>query len=291
MYAMGVQIAFAEAFGCAICYGIGSILQQIGSRQAKPASSLSPRNLVRFAHHWPYVVGLGVDFLGWILSLLALRMLPLFLVQAAITSAIAVNAVVARIILRNSLSVNARWAIAVVIVGLVLLAFSASPQTAHPLTNQLKLGIIIAPFGLLTAGILTMRFLQPNRIPLMLAALSGIVFSGVGIIGRSIVIPHDYWQIIFEPMAWVLVFYGILGELMFSVALQKGQVTTVFATLFAIETVIPTGVGIIFLGDSARAGWWPAMILGMILIISATITLALKSRWTKSLGGSLKARV
>ncbi len=84
--------------------------------------------------------------------------------------------------------------------------------------------------------------------------MAGLAFSGTAIAGRVVAIPDDLLQIVREPVAWALVGYGLIGILVFSIALQRGSVTTTNAMLFAVETVVPTLVGVVLLGDRARAG-------------------------------------
>src|SRR3954469_23577154 len=83
--------ALVAALGCAVCYGTGSVLEQVGARRERTATSIDPRLLLRLAGQAPYVAGLALDGVGWALSLLALRTLPLFLVQSAVAASIAVT--------------------------------------------------------------------------------------------------------------------------------------------------------------------------------------------------------
>jgi drug/metabolite transporter (DMT)-like permease len=68
-----------------------------------------------------------------------------------------------------------------------------------------------------------------------------------------------------------------MGILVFSIALQRGSVTTTNAMLFAVETVVPTLIGVVLLGDRARAGRWPAMVIGCGATIVGAVVLALRS--------------
>jgi len=89
------------------------------------------------------------------------------------------------------------------------------------------------------------------------------------------VIPDRLIDIVREPIAWSLVAYGGLGMLLFSIALQRGSVTTTNAVLFTVETVLPTIVGLVLLGDRARDGRWPLMIVGCAGAIGGAVAPAL----------------
>jgi len=77
-----VLVAYLAAFACAGCYGVGSVLQSIAARRTATAAGLDPRLLARIATQAPYLVGTALDLVGWLFSLVAVRTLPLFAVQA-----------------------------------------------------------------------------------------------------------------------------------------------------------------------------------------------------------------
>ena len=270
------SLALTAAFGCAACYGVGSVLEQIGARREEAATTLDPRLLIRLAGQLPYLAGLGLDGLGWVLSLVALRSLPLFLVQSAVAASIAVTALTARIVLRTKLDTGDRLAIVVIVVGLIVLALAAAPDDARPV-GALFRGLLVAGVPVLAVGAAALAKVEVERGALGLAAVAGLAFSGTAIGGRVVAIPDDLLQIVREPVAWALVAYGVIGILLFSIALQRGSVTTTNAMLFAVETVVPTLVGVALLGDRARAGRWPAMALGCGATIAGAVVLALRS--------------
>lgn len=268
------SLALAAALGCAVCYGVGSVLEQVGARREQTATSLDPRLLWRLAQQLPYLAGLGLDGLGWVLSLLALRTLPLFLVQSAVAASIAVTAIVARLVLRTVLDRVDGLAIVVIVVGLVMLAVAAAPDSSRPVGAAFRAALLVAVPVLAGAGALLARSTSV-RGHLGLAAVAGLAFSGTAIAGRTVVIPDHLVRIVREPLAWALVGFGVLGILLFSIALQRGSVTTTNAVLFAVETVVPTLIGVVLLGDRARNGRWPLMIIGCTAAIAGAVGLAL----------------
>jgi drug/metabolite transporter (DMT)-like permease len=266
--------ALIAALGCALCYGVGSVLEQVGARREQTATSIDPRLMLRLAQHGPYVAGLALDAVGWGLSLLALRTLPLFLVQSAVAASIAVTAVAARLVFRTVLDRVDAAAIAVIVIGLVLLALAAAPDASRPVGAGFRSALLMGVPVIAAAGAVLARS-STLRGHLGLAAVAGLAFSGTAIAGRTVVIPSDVLAIAREPIAWALVGYGGLGILLFSIALQRGSVTTTNAVLFTAETVLPTMIGVVFLGDRAREGRWPLMIIGCVAAIGGAVGLAL----------------
>ncbi|MEI8082901.1 MAG: hypothetical protein WCI74_13775, partial [Actinomycetes bacterium] len=85
-------IGLITAFTTAICYGVASVLQALAARRTEVGGAVDPRVLVRMVKQWPYLLGLGLDGVGFLVSLVALGMLPLFLVEAVIASSIGITA-------------------------------------------------------------------------------------------------------------------------------------------------------------------------------------------------------
>ena len=74
-----------------------------------------------------YLGGLAVDGLGWATTVVALRYLPVFVVQAVLGGAIALTAIGARVVYGSALRRVDRLACAACVVGLMLVAGSAGP--------------------------------------------------------------------------------------------------------------------------------------------------------------------
>ncbi|MFL6112502.1 MAG: hypothetical protein ACJ786_14275, partial [Catenulispora sp.] len=107
------------AAGAACCYGVGSVLQAVAANRTAAVEVLDPRLLVRLAGQLSYLAGLGLDALGFVLDLLALRTLPLFLVQSVIAGSVGVTAIFAAVVLHIRLRRAEVVALLTLLVGLV----------------------------------------------------------------------------------------------------------------------------------------------------------------------------
>src|SRR5260370_13948946 len=88
-----VWLSLASALAAACCFGVASVIQALAARSASRGSArVSPGLLVRMLGQWRFVASLVLDLVGFVAQLVALRRLPLFVVQAAIASALAVTA-------------------------------------------------------------------------------------------------------------------------------------------------------------------------------------------------------
>src|SRR5450759_1268520 len=134
---LGMTCALFAALG----YGSASVLQSVAARKAESTPGLDPRLLGRLAGSAPYVSGLGLDLAAFVASLVALRTLPLFLVQSAVASSVGVTAIIAATI---GVRLRGREIASLVILGtgLLLLASSAQPEQGTPLTLGVRWGLL-----------------------------------------------------------------------------------------------------------------------------------------------------
>jgi drug/metabolite transporter (DMT)-like permease len=269
----GVGLEIAGALVSAVCYGAGSVLQAVAARRATPRPGINAGLLVDLARQAPYVVGLLLDGVGFFASLLALRRLPLFLVQAAIASSVGVTALLAWRFLGARLGRRDRVALAAVGLGLLLLALSAQPESARRLSGA---GGWIVLSGLVVVLLLGSAAARGSGAMAAggVAAAAGAAFGGVGVAARALVVPAQAWHLVTDPLTYAVVGYGVLGLLLFATALQRSSVTVASAIMFAVETVLPAGVGLAVLGDSARPGFVPAAVAGFAATVGGAVALA-----------------
>ncbi|MDQ6649871.1 MAG: hypothetical protein M3Z02_07140 [Actinomycetota bacterium] len=261
------------AFGAAACYGTGSVLQAIGARRTPRSTGVDPRLLLRLAGSLPYLAGLLIDVVGFVLSIAALRSLPLFLVEAAVASSVAVTALLAARLL--AVRPNRREALALggIGIGLLLLAASAAEGSGRPLGTVGRLALLAGAPVLAGLAILAGRGTGP-RVGVGLGAIAGLAFGGVGVAARVLVFPHPLVRLLLDPVLYALAAYGVLGTLLYATALQRGSVTTSTAALFAAETIAPALIGVLALGDSARPGFAGVAVAGFVVTVCAAVALA-----------------
>jgi drug/metabolite transporter (DMT)-like permease len=269
-----LYLAYAAVFFSAVTHGVASVFEQIGTKRESKATSLNPYFLVKLVKQMPYLGGLTLDTIGYLLSFWALRKLPLFLVQAGVAASIAVTALTAKYVLKAKLRGREWRAIACMLVGLFALSTAALPESAPHMSHIFRTLLLYAPFALILPAAYLSHERRSERVSVGLAALGGIAFSGAAIIGRVIILPHPLTHILADPLLWSFIGYNILGMLTFSIALQKGSVTSVNATLFSAEMLVPTLIGLSFLGDQARPGYFPVVLVASLAIMGATLVLA-----------------
>ncbi len=263
-------LGFVCALGAALGYGVGSVLQAVAARQAPLAEGLDPGLLLRLLRSWRYVVGLGLDGLGFLLTLVAVQSLPLFVVQATVASFLAVTAVLGALFLQMPLSRRDWIGLGVTVLGLALVALSASGEGAVSVTPAdgwwvlaaaAALGLLAVPLGRWTG----------TRGAAALGAVAGLAFGATSVAARML---PDSVALLDSPPAYALVVAGAVALLAYSTALQRGSVTAATAPLVVGETVAPALVGLLVLGDRPRHGWEVVAALGFALAVGGAVSLA-----------------
>src|SRR6476660_7172873 len=125
-----MALALSLAFVAMMLYGTSTVMEAVGARQTETATNVDVTLFARLARQPLYIGGLAVDAVGFACHLLALRTLPLFVVQAVIAVSVAITAVTAALVLHLRLRRRDWIALALMVFGLALLCVSASGERA-----------------------------------------------------------------------------------------------------------------------------------------------------------------
>ncbi len=265
--------AFAGAGAAAVAYGSATILQALSVRRI---AALVPGASVRarLSAGSLYAAGLVLDLLGFLASLAALRQLPLFLVESAVASSVAITAVLAVLVLDVRLRRLEVVALAATLAGLVALAVSAREGAARPVgavAGWLLLGSAAGVALLVLTGVRTAG--RPAS-PVVLAVASGLGFGLVGISARTLHVRTPWWHTAGDPVLWAVLAHGALATIAYGLALHRGRATTVAAVTFAVETVLPAAIGLAFLGDAVRPHLVPVAVAGFVSTLVGSVLLS-----------------
>jgi drug/metabolite transporter (DMT)-like permease len=271
-----VLIGFLLALGCSVCYGTASVFQAAAARSVESGSNsgVDAVLLLRALRQWRYLVGVGLDGLGFALQVMALRLVPIYLVAAALAASIAVTAIVAAWLLSVRLS-PAEWtAVGVICVGLAMLGMAAGPEGSKhgpPGLAWALWGVVAAIFVAGTAG----GRLGDRSRALVLGLGAGTGF-GVVEVGVRLIDSMDLRKAAFytHPALYAAAAGGAAGFLLLTSALQRGSVTTAVAGMVIGETIAPALIGVVWLGDRTRDGLGWMVVAGFAIAVAATLVLA-----------------
>jgi drug/metabolite transporter (DMT)-like permease len=267
-----VSLALLAALASAVFYGVAAVLQSRGARATAQSSTVDPRLLVRVLGQAPFLIGIGLDVLGFTGQFFALRVLPVFVVQAAQAASLAVTAVVAVPVLRVRLGKRQSAAVLTVCAGLALLALSAGTESATRVGTGFRLGLLVAAAALGGLGYAANR-LRPSRRSAALGMVAGLGFGVVALAARSLTTLTPA-QLFRDPATYALALGGLVAFLFFTIGLQRGSVTAVTAAVVVGETAVPALLGVLMLGDRTRPGFAPLATLGFVTAVAGALVLA-----------------
>ena len=263
-------VALALAIFGAFSYAAGSILQAVGAQRST--------GTVRTLGHPLYLLGVACDLLAWAGSMVALRELAVYQVQSVLAGSLALTVIGARLILASRLRIRDVVAVVVTIAALTVLAMSAGPQEEVAASSRLRLGFCVAALAAALVGWGATKVASPG----VVAALAGLCFGGAALSGRALALPAQPTEhlsaaglaIVTEPLTAALLVFAATGMLLYTNALQHGQVGPVTAVLWIGEVVAPSAVGLALLGDTVRPGWELAAAVAGLVTVGAAVILA-----------------
>jgi drug/metabolite transporter (DMT)-like permease len=260
------------ALAAACAYGVASVMQAMAAQStADDSYGVDPRLLVRVLGQWRFLLGLCLDALGFVFQLVALRVLPLFVVQSALAASLAVTAIAA-LALGVRLGPREWTAIAVVCAGLALLGTSAEGEGSHPVGPAFRFTLLGVVLLLGAAGMAAGKASPRVRTP-ALGLIAGLGFGVVAVAGR-VITSFAPLELLTDPAFYGVAAGGVLAMLFYASALQRGSVTTATAMMVIGETVLPSLIGVVALGDRTKPGFALVAIAGFALAVAAALALA-----------------
>lgn len=263
---------FCALFSAA-CHGFASAMQAVAARSTRDdRRGVDPRLLFRLFSQWLFVCSVGLNVVGLAAQIVALRIVPLFVVQAAQAASIAVTAPVAVRLFHTKLTCVEWSGVIAVCAGLSLLGLTAQGEGhthgGHGFHRLLLLGAIV----LVLVGLLAGQLSDGPRTAL-LGLTSGLAFGGMGIAIR--VLPgFAPTTLLGSAATYAMIISGISAAWFYTSALQRGGVVAATAMMLIGETIPPSIIGVVVLGDSARHGWAPVAYVGFAIAVIGALVLA-----------------
>ncbi|MGI4896352.1 MAG: hypothetical protein ACRYF3_14690 [Janthinobacterium lividum] len=256
-----MTLALVAALLAALGYAAASVLQAVGVRGGSGAAQLVRSPL--------YLAGLGCDGVAWLLSLIALRRLPTFAVQSLLAGSLALTVVLARVFLASRLRRIDAIAVGLTVLALGVVAAAGTDQPAVLVPRSVEASILVA------TGICVLLVPLSRRSPSVVhTVLAGVAYSLDALAARAVDVPPIWWHVLGHPLAWAVVVAGVVGTLEYAAALARGPVGPATALLWAVEVVVPALAGVFLLGDDVRVGWVPALVVALVVVVTACVVLA-----------------
>ena len=287
--------ALLAAIGASTGYALAAILQAVAVRHKGAGAAALARS------PW-YLLALVGDGAAWLLSLAALKRLPLFAVQSILAGSLALTVVLARFVLGSRLRPVDAVAVTVMVCSLAAVGGAGHEQraTALGLPGTVGLAVVVGvlTFAYLAAGVVERRPGGRSLPGWAYAVVAGLAFSGAAVAARALHAdrpgappgsgPHgppgangppghgpSLLELLTDPLAWLVLVAGVLGIRAYAAAMHHGGVGRAAAMLWGVEVVASALAGLLLLGDRVRDGWEPAAFLGVLGVLAAAVVLAL----------------
>jgi hypothetical protein len=266
-----VPIDVVAALLAAVSYGVAAVLQTLAARRVAATTGLDPTLLLRLARRPEFVVAVVLNLAGYAMHLVALRTLPLFLVQVAIAGSVAVTAVLSGPVLGTVLDRGDRLAVAGVALGLALLTAGSGGTVAKTLEAPGRWALVAAAVAVSLAAVGAARA-HGDAGAALLGVVAGLGYAVVGI-GSRVLPSLAPAALATDPAAWAVLVSGVVAFLVYATALQCGEVMAATGPMVVGQTVIPSLVGLAVLADSIRSGWHVPAVIGLVLAVWGAIRL------------------
>lgn len=255
-----------------IAYGVANLLQSIAAARTTMHHTLDPALLLRLAGHRAYLVGLGCQFLGFVLAFAARRDLPLFLVQASVAAGLGVTALLGVLVLRWHLPRAEVVLLGALFAGVTALVISARPAQSRHLGPA---GVVALLAALALIGGLAIFAVRLHGPPgsVALGALAGLAFSSAAVAARPLASARSVDAFLTDPLLYLLIAHSIAGQLLLGLAMQRGSTTAAVAAMDAAGAVPAAVVGLLLLGDRVWPGREWLAGAGFLVTLAAVIGL------------------
>jgi drug/metabolite transporter (DMT)-like permease len=270
-------LGLVAALAAAVVFGFSAILQaravrRLDASRARHSAEDAGRVVLRLLREPLFLAVIGLNLMGFLLHLVAIRLIPLYLAQAAISMSLAVTALLAVALMREHLTLADRMAVGAITLGLVMLAFGSGDigDTEPPggFVGWMAVGLL----AIAVAGVVVVRSRPPYAASL-LGFLGGLGFAGSGLAARILpgLTPAELWD---SAATYLLPLCGAVAFALYSIALRLGTVTEATGPLTVMQTVTPALVGVVVLDDAVRSGWGLVALSGFVLSVVGAVALA-----------------
>lgn len=251
-----VIVGLLAAVIAAVLQGSASSVQAFAAVRARGPALLTPL----------YLVGMAMDGVGWLVSLVALTQLPLLAVEPVLASSLAVTLLLNVILLRVHPTKLGIVAVGLIIASVAVLALAGQPGTAAPAGSGLITWLCVG-----AALLVVLATIGYHRgWATAMGVIGGLGFGGSSIAARGL---RYQWSVLTDPALWLMLLLAGVGTIAFARGLEcagPAGATRVTAWMWSMEITVPSAIGLIFLGDSTRPGWGWAAALAFPVALLAT---------------------
>ena len=256
-------LGLAAGLLSAAVFGVAAVVQAHAVRRYDDTPGLRGF-VVRSLHDGRMLLVVAAYLVGFVLHAVAIWWLPLYLAQALVAMSLPVTALASHRV-EDALHRSGWLAVGLVTCGLVLLSLGAGDPGAVVTTTRFVLLVWAAVVALALASLAGARLSGP-----LLGLLAGLGYAGSAISVRGVGTPVEGAVV---AAALAVPSFSLVAFWLYSLGMHSTAVPSTTASLIVAQTFVPAAVGVAFLGDGVRDGWWPAVGLGLLLSTAGAVVL------------------
>jgi drug/metabolite transporter (DMT)-like permease len=267
-------LGLAAALTGAVCYGSAPAVQAVAARREAAGHGVGARLTLRLARRPVWLAGLVLDLIGFGLEAYAFSRAPATLVAPVMACDMIIFVVLGSWLFRERLSTLGVGGIAVICVGVALLAvvFAGRGELGATATDAELLwflaGCAIVCGVAAALGTQALKRKQAVLAAGVFSATSGIAYGLATMATRQVgrvFSPDDPWHLLATPTPYVLAGCSVLAIMLMQRGLQSKPLLT-FPVVSAVAAMLPVGLSAAVLDDqvpggSRRVGFVLALVL------------------------------
>ena len=258
-----------------VLFNLGIALQAIEARRTPREEGLRASLIWRLLHRRLWVTGLGIEWLGVPLEILAFAWAPFVVVQPLLACGLLVLLAVARRLLGELPTRAALVGVALIIAGIGLIAWGAPGQQD---THRGAVAVIGVVAGLVIASLIPFALRGRRGDTAMTAVLGsacGFAATNVAMKLMADDIGNAHWP---QAVGWLAVaaLAGFGATVTGMTALQRAPATTVIPISTAVQTFLPVALEPLFLAESFRSADLEGLplLVGIVVMLVGIVVLA-----------------
>jgi drug/metabolite transporter (DMT)-like permease len=271
MLAAGLIAAIVSS----VLFNLGIALQAIEARRTPREEGLRVSLISDLLHRRLWVTGLGIEWLGVPLEILAFAWAPFVVVQPLLACGLLVLLAVARRLLDEVPTTEALVGVGLIIAGICLIAWGAPGEQD---THRGAVAVIGVVAGLVLASFIPFA-LRGRRLD---TAITAVLGSACGFAATNVAMKlmaddlgNDHWP---QAAAWLAVaaVAGFGATVTGMTALQRARATTVIPISTAVQTFLPVVLEPLFLQESFRDAELEGLplLVGLVVMLVGIVVLA-----------------
>lgn len=258
-------LGLLTGLAAAALFGVAAVAQAHAVRRVGPR----PTHLAGFVAQSvrdPITMLVVLAYLGgFVLHAVVIWLLPLYLAQTLVSLSLPVTALASRRV-GDELGAGDWGGVLAVTAGLVLLSLGSGSPGDVLTTWSFAIPVALGVVALCVAAAFTRGWGGAA-----LGALAGLGYAGSAIAVRGVGLPIEPAVVV---TALAVPIFGLVSFWVYSSGMHSSQVTSTTAPLIVGQMLVPSLVGVAWLGDGVRDGWTAAVVAGLVLAVGGAVSLS-----------------